>query len=193
MVVFLAEDEDHHVGVLLDRAGFTQVRELRPLVVAAFDLPRELRQGEHGHIQLLGQRLQLGGNFGDFLHPVFGRAPRRALQKLNIIDDEKIQSALALQPPRAGRQLRDREPAGLIDIEGQVLQFDRDVLDLLEIRFGDAAAADLAGGDFRLLGNDTGGELLGGHFQREEADNAAIYRPYARRRRTSPCQALATL
>ncbi len=37
-VVFLAEDEQHHVGVLLDRTGFAQVRKLRALVVAAFDL-----------------------------------------------------------------------------------------------------------------------------------------------------------
>ena len=31
-----------------------------------------------------------------------------------------------------------------------------------------------AEGDARLLGDDTGGELLGGHFQREEADDAAV-------------------
>src|SRR6185312_5924393 len=37
-VIFLAEHEQHDVGVLLDRAGFTQVRQLRALVVAVFDL-----------------------------------------------------------------------------------------------------------------------------------------------------------
>ena len=43
-VIFLAVDEQHDVGVLLDRAGFAQVGELRPLVVAVLDLAGELRQ-----------------------------------------------------------------------------------------------------------------------------------------------------
>ena len=37
-IIFLAEDEQHHVGVLLDRAGFAQIRELRTFVLALFDL-----------------------------------------------------------------------------------------------------------------------------------------------------------
>jgi hypothetical protein len=41
-VIFLAIDEQHHVGVLLDGAGFAKVGELRALVVAAFHLTREL-------------------------------------------------------------------------------------------------------------------------------------------------------
>ena len=57
-VVLLAIDEQHHVGVLLDRAGFAQVGELRALVVAVLDLARELRQGHDRNVQLLGQRLQ---------------------------------------------------------------------------------------------------------------------------------------
>src|SRR5829696_10347686 len=44
-VILLAVHEDHHVGVLFDRTGFTQVGQLRPLVFAVFDLTRELRQG----------------------------------------------------------------------------------------------------------------------------------------------------
>ena len=37
-IVFLAIHEQHHVRVLLDRAGFAQVGQLRMLVVAIFDL-----------------------------------------------------------------------------------------------------------------------------------------------------------
>jgi len=37
-VIFLAIDEQDNVSVLLDRARFTEVRELRPLVVALLDL-----------------------------------------------------------------------------------------------------------------------------------------------------------
>ena len=47
---------------------------------------------------------------------------------------------------------------------------------LIEIVGADAAAPDLVGGNAGLLGDDTRGELLGRHFQREEADDAAIGR-----------------
>ena len=39
-VIFLAEHEHDHVGVLFNRTGFAQVGQLRTLVVAAFDLTR---------------------------------------------------------------------------------------------------------------------------------------------------------
>ena len=41
-VVLLAEHEHHHVGVLFDRSRFPQVRQLRALVLAGFDLTAEL-------------------------------------------------------------------------------------------------------------------------------------------------------
>ena len=41
-VVFLAIDEEHDVGVLLDRAGVAEVGELRMLVVALLDGAAEL-------------------------------------------------------------------------------------------------------------------------------------------------------
>src|SRR5262249_55988821 len=43
-IVFLTEHEHDNVGVLLDRARFTQIRELRPLVLALLHLTRELRK-----------------------------------------------------------------------------------------------------------------------------------------------------
>src|SRR6185295_1359612 len=42
MVVLFTIDEQNHVGVLLDRAGFSQIRELGPFIVAAFHLARQL-------------------------------------------------------------------------------------------------------------------------------------------------------
>ena len=129
-IVFLTEHEQHHVGVLLDRAGLAQVRKLRPLVVAALDLPRQLRERQDRDVEFLGQRLEPGGDFGDFLHAVFARAAARALQELDIVDDQEIEAALPLEPPRARRELRNRKTAGLVDIERQRLQLDRDVLDV---------------------------------------------------------------
>src|SRR5580700_10251795 len=41
-VIFLAEHEQHDVGILLDRSRLAQIGELRALVVAVLDLAREL-------------------------------------------------------------------------------------------------------------------------------------------------------
>jgi len=60
-IVFLAEDEHHDVGILLDRTGFSQIRQHRPLVLALLDGARELRQGQYRHVQFLGDRLQPAG------------------------------------------------------------------------------------------------------------------------------------
>jgi len=38
-VILLAIDEQHNIGVLLDRPGLTQVRQVRALVLALFDGP----------------------------------------------------------------------------------------------------------------------------------------------------------
>ena len=73
-VIFLAIHEHHHVGVLFDRARFTQVRELRALVVARFNLTRQLGQRDDRGVQLLGQRLEAGGDLGQLLHAVARRA-----------------------------------------------------------------------------------------------------------------------
>src|SRR3546814_15329986 len=61
----LAENEQHDVGVLLDGAGFAQVRKLRALVLALLHLTRELRQRQHREVPLLGERLQAAGDLRD--------------------------------------------------------------------------------------------------------------------------------
>ena len=41
-IIILALDEEDNVGVLLDRAGFTKVGQLRTLILALFDRAGEL-------------------------------------------------------------------------------------------------------------------------------------------------------
>ena len=55
----------------------------------------------------------------------------------------EIEAALPLEPPRAGCELRNRQAASLVHVERNILQFDRVILDLFEITFTNAAAADL--------------------------------------------------
>src|SRR6185437_11342484 len=172
-IIFLAIDKHHDVGVLLDRAGFAQIRELRALVVALLDRAGKLRQAEDRHIKLLGQRLQAGGDLGDFLHAAVA-ARFGAGEQLQIIDDQQIEPTLALQAARARHELGDRDAAGLVDVERDALHLHHRLRDAMKVIFRDVAAADLIRGDARLFGDDAGGELFGRHFQREEADDAAV-------------------
>jgi len=72
-IIFLAIDEQNDVGVLFDRSRFTQVGELRALVVAVLDLAGELRQCHDRYREFLGQRLEAHGDFGNFLHAALRR------------------------------------------------------------------------------------------------------------------------
>src|SRR5436309_5423040 len=138
-------------------------------------LPRQLRQRHNLHVEFLSERFEAGGDLGHLLYAPFHCSPSRALEQLDVIDHKEIQALLPLETPRPGGELRDRQPAGLVDEERQVLQLNRHILDLLEITFVDAAPPDRAGGNAALFCNDTCGQLLGGHFEREKADEAAMH------------------
>src|SRR4029078_48105 len=81
---------------------------------------------------------------------------------------------LTLQAARACGELRNRKATGFIDKQRQRLQLDGVVADFLEVYLADAAAANSAGRDAGLLGQNTCGELFGGHFAGEETHDAAI-------------------
>src|SRR5207249_2981883 len=55
LVLILAVDEDHDVGVLFERARLAQVGQLRPVIRPRFRRAAQLRQDDDGDIQLLRQ------------------------------------------------------------------------------------------------------------------------------------------
>src|SRR5690606_37856769 len=89
-VVFLSIDEQHHIGVLLNGPGIAQVRELRALVLAAFDLPRELAQGENRNLKLFSYALEFGRDFSNLLYTVIPASSGRAAEQLEVIDNDKV-------------------------------------------------------------------------------------------------------
>ena len=89
-----------------------------------------------GNVELLGERLEVGGDLRDFLHAIVVAALARALQQLDVVDHDQVEALLPLQPPGARGELRDRQAAGFVDVERQRLQLDRVVADLLEIGLG---------------------------------------------------------
>src|SRR5918994_2072265 len=124
LIVLVAVYEHDHVGVLLDRAGLAQVGQLRTLVLALLDRARQLRQCQHGDVQLLGDRLQGLRDLGDLLDTIaLPRAAHRPDQ-LEIVDDQERQTVAPLETARARAQGRDRERRSVIDEQrplGQVL------------------------------------------------------------------------
>ena len=128
-----------------------------------------------GHRQLLRQRLEAGGDLGDLLHAV-ALAPRRSGEQLQVVDDQHAEALLALQLAGARGQLGDGDAAGLIDVERAFAHHAADLDELTELVLVDHAAADLLRADLRLLGKNARGQLLGRHFEREEADDGAVGR-----------------
>ena len=78
VVVLVAVDEHHEVGVLLDRAGLAQVREHGPLVRALLDAAVELRERDHRALELARERLEAAGDLADLLDAVVRPAVARA-------------------------------------------------------------------------------------------------------------------
>ena len=97
----------------------------------------------------------------------------RALQQLEIVDDDQADPLLALQPPGAGAQRRDGEARRVVDIERQRLEIGGGAGEVAEILLADLAHAQRFGADPGLLGEDAGGELVGRHFEAEEGDAGA--------------------
>ena len=54
-------------------------------------------------------------------------------EQLEVVDDEQVEAALALQAAGARRELGDRDAAGLVDVERDRLHLAGGVGDLVEI------------------------------------------------------------
>src|SRR5262245_19585801 len=65
-------EEQDDVGVLLEGARFPEVGELRLLALARLDGPGELRERDHRHVQLFGERLQRPRDLRDLLLAILG-------------------------------------------------------------------------------------------------------------------------
>jgi len=64
-------------------------------------------------------RLEVGGDLGDLLHAVLRGSLSAALQELDVVDHDQVETALALEAAGARGKLRDREAAGLVDEQRQ--------------------------------------------------------------------------
>src|SRR3546814_17829453 len=69
----------------------------------------------------LSQSLQTSRNFRNLRHAIVA-AIRRALEQLEIIDDDKADAVAPLEPARARAETRDRQAGRIVDEQRQRLE-----------------------------------------------------------------------
>src|ERR1019366_1129878 len=87
-------DEHHHVGVLLDGAGLSQVGQHRALVLALLQPAGQLGQCHHRHLEPAGEDLEAGADLG----PPALAVPRAVPSghQLEVVDPREAQPLAAL-------------------------------------------------------------------------------------------------
>jgi len=103
---------------LLDRSTLSQVRQLRALVLALLDRARKLGGGNHRHVHLAGDVLEVARDKADLLHAVVGEADA-GVHKLQVVNKDQVEAVLAVEPPALGAHLKRGERRRIVqeDIE----------------------------------------------------------------------------
>src|SRR6185312_16737461 len=94
VVVLVAVDEHDDVRILLDGAGFAQVRHHGPFVCPLLERAVELRQSDYRYVEFLCERLQAARNFRHLRSPIFLRTCH--LHKLQVVDYDQSKPMLLL-------------------------------------------------------------------------------------------------
>ena len=174
VVVLVAVDEHHQVGVLLEVPRLAQVRELRFLVRARLDRAAELRERDHRHAELAREDLQAAAQLADGGHARVVAAV--GAHQLQVVDDDQAQPALALrvQPPRLRADLEHPHVAGVVHPQRRRRQALGGLEDLRPALLGHAPLAQLLALDPRLRGDEPLGQLGLGHLQAEQRHGLAV-------------------
>src|SRR5260221_1382569 len=175
LVDLLAKDKHNNVGVLLNRPGFAQIGELRPVVAApAFGSTAELRQGEDGNLEFLGDGFQSARNGGDFLGAVF-EALAAAGHELQVVDDQQVEAPLRLfEAAGFGAHFAQRNSGRVIDEQERIRKFLHGADYFLHVVGPERAGAHLVRINNRARTEQALQQGLTRHFEREDADHLAV-------------------
>ena len=84
-------------------------------VLAVLDGAVELRERDHRHLQLAGQRLEPAADLGDLLLAAVARL--LGVDELDVIDHDQAEVLAQLEPPGVGRDLEHVPRGGVVDEE----------------------------------------------------------------------------
>ena len=98
---------------MLNRAGFAQIGQHRPFIVARLHLAGQLAQSQDGNIQLAGQGLDGAGNEADLLLAVLtaGVAPHQ----LQVVNNQQIKAVFGVETAGLGPQLQSRDSRRVVN------------------------------------------------------------------------------
>src|SRR6056297_17679 len=120
VVDFITVNEQDHVGILLDGAGFTQVGHHRPLVGPLLQRAVELGKRDDRYLELLGKRLEAARDLSDLGGAVLLVSGH--LHQLEVVDHDHADVVLALHPAGPGAQFSRRKRRRLVDVDVGLLE-----------------------------------------------------------------------
>jgi len=169
-LIVVSVDEDHHIGILLDRSRLTKVAELRTAVAAltVLRLTRKLRERDDRDIHFLCGSLQRSRDSRNLLlthTPELGRS----LHQLQVVDHDETHPFLLDELLHLRTELHHRKRRCVIDIDrglGKVLELYVELLPFPVLKLD--SSLDLVGAELCLGHHHTVRELLCRHFKRED-------------------------
>ena len=165
VIVIVAVQEHYDVGILLDGAGFTEVRQHGPFIVPLLVSTGQLAQADHRHIQFLGHDLQHTGHFADHLLTVLTASSTGCGgHQLQIVDDYQAQ---AVDPAAFGVHIRHAQHGVIVNTDIHSIQYAGSGGDLLPVRLPQRAGNKPGVLHTGFGAEKPGRQLLPGHFQRK--------------------------
>ena len=162
-------DEAYDIGVLLDGARLAEVGEHRALVLTGLGASVELREGDDGDVELLGQCLQRAR---DGAHLLLAAAELEAggVHELQVVDHDEFHSAFPHEATCLCAELGDAEARGLVEIEGGAVDLPQAGVESVPFLLRELAALDLLALQGGHVAYESLHELHVGHLKGEYGD-----------------------
>ena len=138
-IVIVTIQEHDDIGILLNGAGLTQVRQHGALVLTLFVGTGQLGQAQHRHLQLLGHDLQHTADIRHRLLAVLAAIPLSAGggHQLEVVNDHQTQ---ILDAAALGVHVRHRQQGIIVDADIQTAQGGGALSDLHPVALPQVAA-----------------------------------------------------
>ncbi|CDK01171.1 DnaB helicase (modular protein) [Microbacterium sp. C448] len=161
-----AVEQDDHVGVLLERSGFTEVREGGLLVLPLLGTTVQLRERDDGHPELLGEQLERTRELTDLLLTALDALTAR--HELEVVDDHHLEVGALLEAPTLGPDLDESHVRAVVDVERGVVDAATGRRDGRPVARVERALAHRVQRDGTLGAHEAHRDLAATHFEREE-------------------------
>ena len=170
-ILFIVEvramHEEHHVGVLLNRTGFTQIGQLRLAVVTHFRAAVQLAQRDDRHLKLLRKQLQGAGEFGNLLLTAFHLLA--GTHELQVIDHHEFQVVRLLESAAFRADFHQAHIRAVVDEQGRVLHLVPEIIQRVPpFRRDVIRSAQRDQRNVRLGGDDTLRKFHAAHLKGED-------------------------